>query len=234
MYSIFKSLAISSLLCSSLLSVQANPTINNITYPSVIEIYEKFEVNFDLIANYSSPYDYREIEVTGTFDNGQYDVFEQIDGFFYRPFSFTCNSSGIQVINSVESATFALRYTPRKTGNYSFSITAKDLDGTTCSSSYTFTVYAETGKRYPGFINLHPGEDHFSREDGSRYMPIAANMAFAHADKTVCEYDTWITQFQSNGGNSVRIWANAYWGFRLEGNQIMAISLAPGNYNSNQ
>lgn len=227
-------LTLLSLLSFGFLSAKANPSINNVTYPSSVELYEKFEVNFDVQGNYNNPYSYREIEVTGMFEHLQYDVNERIDGFFYRQYEHTCSPLGSDQLIGVNGATFALRYTPRKTGTYRFSITATDVDGTTTTSFYTFTVYAVNGNNYPGFINLHPGEDHFAYEDGTRYLPIATNMAFAASGKTWCEFDKWLTLFSMNGGNSVRIWTNAYWGFSLEGNQTMSVPLPPGNYNSNQ
>ncbi|MBK7937331.1 MAG: DUF5060 domain-containing protein [Lewinellaceae bacterium] len=75
----------------------------------VVEQWDKFEINLDIAANWSNPYDYDEIRVTGTFTapDGQVTT---VDGFFMQEYTIANEQTG--AVNPVGPGRFKVRFSP--------------------------------------------------------------------------------------------------------------------------
>ncbi len=109
---------------------------------------------------------------------------------------------------------WAVRLLPHVTGKWSAASVAS-FGGDTpvpVGKGFSFEVSKVPGHQKVGIDPDYPG--YFAFEDGSPYVPIGLNVAWA-TGSTLGDYRRWFKKLSANGGNFARIWM-ASWSFGLE------------------
>ena len=98
------------------------------SYPSSVDLFDLFEVSFKIPWNYSNPYDPDTILVYGVF-TGPDNSSDTVHAFYYEEYSFQ-KYHGFEVAthNSLNDG-WRIRYTPTKTGIWTFKILGFDAQG---------------------------------------------------------------------------------------------------------
>ena len=93
---------------------------------STIKKFSTLELNIDLTAAYTNPYDYDDIKVQGIF-TGPNKSRDTVDGFFMQDYIL---DAVLGTITKSGSGSFKIRYTPTQTGNWSYVIECENKFGT--------------------------------------------------------------------------------------------------------
>jgi hypothetical protein len=179
-----------------------NSVVPNTTTPAK---FSKFELNIDLTAGYTNPYDYDDIAVQCIFTapSAKRDT---VDGFFMQ--DYTLDGSNNLVASG--TGTFKIRFAPSETGTWSYVVSCTNLSGTASQPAQTFQCGASAS---PGFIRKNT-TNYLSFDNGNEFIPIGENMGWQNGN-VVTDYTNWITKLTDNGGNFIRVWMSD-WAFALE------------------
>ena len=90
------------------------------------EVYQKFEVSFDLSESYNNPFDFNEIEVSALFINPNGDEI-QVPGFWYEGYEINDKKRTVKA-NGYNK--WMVRFTPTVEGTWSYMLLATDSTGT--------------------------------------------------------------------------------------------------------
>lgn len=115
--------------------------------------YEKLELRIDMNATFANPYDPDEIDLTATFTAPSGKTWS-IWGFY--------NPSGWNRL-------WMVRFTPDETGEWRYTVTATDSEGSTTSDPGTFTV---TGSDRHGFIHVASNNRYLAHDDGTSFYGV--------------------------------------------------------------
>lgn len=180
--------------------------------PSAVEVeqYGLFELTLDLNALFANPYDYDEIRVEATFvaPDGKR---ETVDGFFMQPFQISDPASG--GLSPLGSGVFQVRFSPRQTGNWSFTASCTNRGGTATLPPGYFQCTPAAAPQNRGFAHTNPSL-FFAFDNGEQYISIGENMAWPQSNAYL-DFTRWIDKLTAHGGNFIRIW-NCHWGLGLE------------------
>lgn len=183
------------------------PVINSVvTDRSSVSRYEKIEFTIQFSGAYTNPYDYDDILVRAdiTTPSGANEV---VEGFFIEDYSLNLSSGNITPLGVSQ---FRVRYTPRETGQYTYTITVKNLLGQTTSAAAGFMVSGTAGK---GFVRKS-NSNYLVFDDGSQYIMIGQNLCWQQNQKYL-NFKNWTDNLAANGANFIRLW-QCYWGLGLE------------------
>jgi Domain of unknown function (DUF5060)/Secretion system C-terminal sorting domain len=167
---------------------------------------DKFELTISFTAGYSNPFDYDDIAVRGFFTSpaGKTDT---IDGFFIQ--DYTLNTTNGSVAAS-GTGSFKIRYAPRETGNWQYSVQIINTLGSAVSNTQSFQCAASTAK---GFIRKNQ-TNYLNFDNDEQYIPVGQNQAW-HQNNIYLDYKSWLQKLSDNKANLIRIW-QAVWGFGIE------------------
>ncbi len=118
-----------------------------------IGLYEKFELNADLQATFSNPFDPDEIDLTAEFTAPSGKV-QKIWGF-YNPGRFR--------------AVWMVRFTPTEIGTWKYQLHVRDREGIADSRPGEFRCVAS--KRH-GFVTIAPNQRYLSYSDGTSFYGV--------------------------------------------------------------
>jgi hypothetical protein len=183
------------------------PVINSITADkSAVLRFEKIELTIQFTGAYTNPFDYDDILVQAdiTTPSGASEV---VEGFFIEDYSINLSSGNITPLGVSQ---FRIRYTPRETGQYTYTITVKNLLGQTTSAAAGFMVSGTAGK---GFVRKS-NSNYLVFDDGSQYIMIGQNLCWQQNQKYL-NFKNWTDNLAANGANFIRLW-QCYWGLGLE------------------
>jgi hypothetical protein len=192
------------------ISAFAQPTFNSITPVSTsIGLYEKYEAAVNLSATYTNPYDYDQVALTAIFTapNGST---KTVDGFYTEKFNLNTSDGNI----TSTGFGFKIRFAPTQIGNWTYTLTVVATNGTTMSSTQSFTCVSSTSK---GFIRSN-STNYLSLDNGEQFIPIGQNQAWQNQDINAYrynEYKNWIDKLAAQSANHIRLWM-ADWAFSLE------------------
>lgn len=179
-----------------------NSVTSNTTTPAK---FEKFELNINLTAGYTNAYDYDDIAVQCVFTSPSARK-DTVDGFFMQDYTLDGNNN----LTPSGAGDFKVRYAPNETGLWSYTLSCKNLSGTTIQPAQAFQCGSSSSA---GFIRRNT-TNYLSFDDGSQYIAIGENMGW-QAGNVVTDYTNWLTKLADNGGNFIRVWM-ASWSFALE------------------
>ena len=173
---------------------------------SVVAQFDLFELNIDLSAAYTNPYDYDDIDVSCQFisPDGRKDT---ADGFFMQDYSLEMLMGGL---TPKGTGSFRVRYAPREPGKWQYRLSCTTRAGTTVGPMLTFECKASP---LPGFIRRNK-TPYLSFDNGAQYIPIGENMGWAKTN-TYKDYSHWVGRLAANKGNFIRVWMPS-WGLGLE------------------
>jgi hypothetical protein len=199
----------------------AHPSIEDIriiTEPG--EIYEKFEVAFQVKGEFRNPFDPDQIQIDGHFvsPDGKQLI---VPAFYYQDFQRTTADDGKEVLKKIRGPEWRIRFAPGIPGSWLMRIRVKDEEDIACSGAMDFFVKSSDAK---GFIRKRTNTNYFSYENGSPFFPIGENVAWAIRNG-IADYDIWLTAAGKSGINLARIW--------LQWNNTLHIEhkgTGPGNY----
>lgn len=192
------------------LTAQA-PVIHTATpLATTVEQYGKFEVQLDLTATYTNPYDYDDIRVFATFlspDNQAIIV----DGFFIQDFQFSNLQTG--ALSPTNTGVFKIRFSPIQIGTWRYTISCTAAAGTGIFVEQILQCVPTDNSSNKGFIRV--SESNYLKFDNqSQYIPIGENLAW-QVSNPYLDYKKWLDKLSANQGNFFRIW-QAYWGLGIE------------------
>ena len=182
------------------------PAINSIVANSnSIAVFEKLELTVSLAAAYTNPYDYDDILLRGIFTapSGKKDT---IEGFFMQDFTLNQSSGNVTPGNN----NFKIRYAPKETGTYNYTVTCQNTLGNTASSNNIFEAIASSKK---GFIKKNV-TNYLQFDNGDQYIPVGQNMAWQSNNKYL-DFKNWTDKMAANQANFIRLWQCA-WGLGIE------------------
>ena len=120
------------------------PVFNSVTANTGTPLkFDKFELNINLTAGYTNPYDYSDIDVRCIFTapSGRKDT---VDGFFMQDYLLNPDGS----LTPSGTGSFKVRYAPNETGAWTYKLSCTNTAGTTTQTSKTLNCSASAS---PGF-----------------------------------------------------------------------------------
>lgn len=203
----------------------SQPQINTPSFPSSVNLFNKFEVSFTLGNSYSNPYDPSVIRVFAVFTSPNNEI-DTVEAFYYKDYALSNNNGLEQATYNSQNDGWRIRFTPKHVGVWHFNIQARDVDGSVYipffrPRYYTFTCNSVNNA--DGFISK-ANSRFLKREvvrNGQRqfksYFPIGPNVAwydcYPYTDYTqpigIYYYKRYI-DFLSGNANYMRIWLNRY------------------------
>ena len=196
-------------ICLAILSISVRaqaPVFNSVTPNTTTPLkLDKFELDINLTAVYTNPYDYDNIDVQCIFfaPGGRKDT---IDGFFMQGY----NLNGDNSLTVTGAGSFKVRYAPNETGTWSYVLSCTNTSGTTTQPVQTFQCVSSTAV---GFIRKNT-TNYLNFDNGKQYIPIGENMGWQH-NNVISDYTDWLTKLSDNNGNFIRVWMSD-WAFALE------------------
>jgi hypothetical protein len=173
---------------------------------SSVTQFDLLELNVDLKAAYTNPYDYDDIGVSCLFisPEGKKDT---VDGFFMQDYTL---DPFIGALSPKGTGSFRIRYAPREAGRWSYRLSCTTKAGTTLGPMQTFQCKASTRS---GFIRRNK-TPYLSFDNGAQYIPIGENMGWAKTN-AYKDYSQWVGKLAANKGNFIRVWMPS-WGLGIE------------------
>lgn len=175
-----------------------------------VEQWGKFEVQLDVSATWTNPYDYDEIRVSCVF-TGPDGQSKTVDGFFMQDYTLANMQTG--ALNTVGTGSFKVRFSPDKPGDWTYAPSITNAAGTGTFPAQTFTVTAPEVESNAGFVRTDQ-TNYLHFDDGRQYIPVGENIAWQSSNPYV-DYKNWLTKLSDNDGNFFRLW-QCSWGLGLE------------------
>ena len=212
------------------------PSITNLSFPSSVNLFDKYEISFEL-GPYGNPYDPDTISVYAIFtapDNTR----DSVLGFFYKDYNFLFVNGHEVAFSFFQDGSWKIRFTPDAVGTWSFRIHAIDVNGTTVtpalnSQPYSFTCLAVANAK--GFVskanNRYLKRDVVERSQRRfrSFFPVGPNIAWyfsngVHWNEPIGIYD-YTRRIDSLHGNAnyTRIILNRYQSLNLYGPEYTQI-----------
>lgn len=203
-----KNIITSCLLLFTIIGFSQNPIIKSITpNGSSIGIYKKFEADIEVMASFTNPYDYNEIEIRA-FINKPSGKKDTIDAFYTEVYDLNTTTGGLQ---NTGQKIFKIRYTPDEAGTYEYTIRIKDTKGQNSAASQSFLCVNQDNNK--GFVRT---SDHryLYFDNGDDYIAVGENMCWQN-NNAYLNYKLWLDKLAENGGNFIRQW-HCSWGIGME------------------
>lgn len=209
--------------------VSGNPAINKLHVPNTADVYDLYELTFQLDRNYDNPYDPEVIDVYAEFvgPEGQR---RRVIGFYYEGYQFEQKQD--KKGNRYEFASRAaaadgwkIRFTPDAVGKWTFVIYAVDRTGTTRLDSYNGKAFSFDckAKDAEGFIkkanNRYLKREAFlqGKMQEHAFFPVGPNIPWYTTidyysfmmPYGIYEYHRYIDSLTGNA-NYMRVWLTRY------------------------
>lgn len=196
------------------LAIAQAPVIQSVTpVATSIEKWDKFEAKIALNAAYTNPYNYEEIRVYAVFTAPD-GVQTTVDGFYMEDFALDTGTGNLTALSPGNG--FRIRFSPDKTGAWSYIVSCTTASGTGNSVMQSFNCTAVSHALNHGFVQASQS-NYLKFSDGNQYIPVGENMAWQDANPYL-DYSNWIEKLSANGGNYFRFWL-CHWGLGLEWKQ---------------
>jgi hypothetical protein len=168
---------------------------------SEVGMYDKFEIDVDLEAQYTNPYDFKQIDL--------YAIFTSPSGKIWRTNGF------------FDGKTWLIRLAPNELGKWKYKVHVKDMVASSESNKRSFKVIASENK---GWVKISPDNNrYFVHDDLSTYFGVG--VAFPWNVTTF-----GLDKIKNAGGNFITYWNGNYDGAGNRGgqSQLMPTLLGPG------
>lgn len=183
------------------------PTINGVSpLGSSVGKFQKFEAQVNLSANFTNPYDYDQVALSGVFvaPSGKRDT---VDGFYMQDFTLNTTTGSLSTNNSPG---FRIRFAPTEIGTWSFSLKVKTPAGESLPFTGSFDCVDSNN---PGFIRKN-NTNYLSFDSGSPYIPVGQNVCWQN-NNAYLDYKKWLGAMGTAKANFMRLWL-ASWGLGIE------------------
>ena len=195
------------------------------TVPEIVSIevfensigkYEKFEVDVDLNASYTNPYDSQDINLSALFISPS-GMKLLVPGFLY---------SGVVDGNKISDAVWKVRFSPDEVGEWEYIVIVKNRYGEKKSKIKKFKCVSSSNKGNIRVSKSNPR--YFEFDNGEFYYPVGHNVCWA--SPVEYRYNRYFKDMQTNGENWSRVWMCS-WGVALEWKDGKSLYEGLGKYN---
>ena len=165
--------------------VHAQPKINGLTFPSAVNLFDLYEITFQL-GSYANPYDPDVIDVYAEFTAPDGKV-SKVNGFYYEGYRFEQYKGYEKSQPDSRGNGWKVRFTPHQEGVWHFTLHATDKKGVVRLNSFSNTDFSFSCKAVEntcGFITK-ANTRYLKREvvaNGKRqshsFFPIGPNVAW--------------------------------------------------------
>jgi len=184
--------------------------IMDLKVPEFSGLYEKFEICFQVDANYENPFNPDEVLIDGLFQDPDGRVL-RVPAFWYQDFMRSLNES-TEVLTPISDPDWRIRFAPIQTGAHRFQIEITDQSGITLSDPVSFIVDSSSSK---GFIRVDADDpQHMSFDNGDLYFPMGMNVGWARAGGSY-DYDRYMSRMGESNQNWIRIWSCHFYNGQL-------------------
>lgn len=202
------------------------PSVEIIQYPkSHISCYERIEIMFDIKdLNYSNPYNPSDIDVVGNICTPDNTVF-RVPAFYTR--NYTVQSIGLRehIVSFTSPPLWAIRFTPKVSGEYRVVIEARDSSGVRVSSE-ELKIYVSGCSTRKGFVSVDESRKFLVFENGDSEIMLGINLAWPSSkSEAISFYRLWFERLRELGVKVVRI-GLVPWSLNLEWSNLNRYSLA--------
>jgi hypothetical protein len=159
------------------------------------------EVSADIAATYDNPFDPDQIAVDAHITGPRGETLT-VPAFYLVPVAFETRlgSERARVAGPPE---FRVRFTPPAPGRYRLVLTATDRTGTVTSAPLTIVA---TPSAHTAFVRRAAASPaYFALDDGSPFVPVGENMAWAAGPAPLADYARWLQGLGDAGGNWARL-----------------------------
>jgi hypothetical protein len=187
--------------------------------------YETYEISFELNRDFADPFDPESIAVSAVFKQPDIGT-ETVRGFVYQDFSRD-EYRGTDRLVPVGATCWKIRYTPRQTGDYTYSIMVSGKGFQTVRTAPRSFVAAvpEQGAPIARFIRVSTSDPHyFETDDGAIFYPIGLNVRSPNdarcaricgysitPDRGLYAYEDYFRKLAAAGGNTAEVWMSNWW-----------------------
>jgi hypothetical protein len=175
-----------------------------------VEVYAKFELNVDLQASYSNPFDPTQVDLHTTFtDPTGHSI--SVPGFYWQGFNNQLEGTS-EVLTADGQPGWKVRFSPTTVGRWSYFVEVVTTGGKAQSANTNFEV---SNANNPGYIKVSSHDPtYFEFSNGTPYYAVGQNVGWYGHGGTY-DYARWFKQMATNGANYARIWM-ADWSMGLE------------------
>jgi len=172
------------------------------TDKEVVGLYERLELDVDLSATYSNPFDPQEIEVIAYFTSPDGETFCQ-PGFFYQEFTRELADGRRERLHKKDSPCWKIRFAGTQPGIYKYYVEVRDRSGKVTSEVKSFKMVKS---RNPGYIRRSKKNIHYLQFDsGKPYFAVGESIGWATSKQTY-GYDYYFSKLANHKCNYTRIW----------------------------
>ncbi len=174
--------------------------------------YEKLEIDVDLGATYTNPYDPDEVALDAVFTSPS-GKRHTVPGFFL----IECRREvvdGAEMMIPEGNGSWKVRFSPMEVGRYRWHLKLRDRSGEITGGEGAFEA---TAPQRPGFVRRSKADPHYlAFDNGEGYFAIGHNLPIYHTTGQLA--DEAMRKFAAAKENFNRWWMCSY-GFGIEGNQ---------------
>lgn len=189
-----------------------------------VPCFGKFELTFRIPDRYADPFDPQKIDVFADFRTPSGAVI-RIDGYYGRDYFRSVDATGEQLYPQA-APYWRIRFAPTATGEFSYTITARDARGETQWGPATFK---SVPSRKHGFVRVSAHDPrYFEFDDGSPFFPIGHNIRSPFDSRMDDQfpwrkrwidgssvYTHYFERMRAHGENITEIWSSA-WSLGIE------------------
>jgi len=181
---------------------------NTTTAQNTLQLYDLFEVSFDVNAEYENPFNPAEIDIQARFVAPDGDIFE-IAAFYMQDYISNCNDDACRTstIDAVGAPEWRVRFTPNQVGDWSYRIEQiVNSESTITLEQGSFSV---TPSENNGFVEVAPNQAYFQFDNNEPFFPIGQNQWWSWDEIGGLQtYIRWLDALQASGANYARIYAD--------------------------
>ncbi|MEM2941476.1 MAG: DUF5060 domain-containing protein [Thermoproteota archaeon] len=175
-----------------------------------VPLYSKFEITLQIDANFTNPFDPKEIDIFAIFQS-ESGLTYSVPAFYYQEYNRTRRGNR-ELLRVVGEPVWKIRFTPFETGRYTFKVNSRN-PGNISSVSGEFNVVPSSNG---GFVRVCEEDERFFRLDnGQPIFFTGINLGWHTGANGTYDYERWFRKMSENGINLARIWM-ASWSFAIE------------------
>jgi len=171
-----------------------------------VERFKRVELAVDLKATYDNPFDPEQIDLYAIFTSpAGKDL--RVNGFLYQDYRRELLDGKHERLNPIGNPVWKIRFAPEAVGTWRYRCYAVDRSGTVTSQEFILLVTAGSDPGNIGVSKKSPGMFAFPSANNRPFFAIGENMCWSGEAGTF-DFDTWLKQLSTAGGNWIRIWMN--------------------------